>query len=581
MRYVLARYGAYPNVIWCLVNEWNYSVLPQDYWNQMGRFVQAEDPWSQDVGRPRALSIHQQTRPDWLADFFNTGGLEYWKMTPHNELVTGTRVYLLAEPDRQYIVFVAAGGEFKIKLGPGRYLASRFNPATGEGVSLGTVDGGERVIPLPAGHDWAVRLVCPRADPTAAGAEEPFPLWDDTVPLPTAAETPVLEHVRFSRIKQREPEVDGFHWLHGVAIVRHKGRLFTNVETGWIGEITILHLATQTAGFEKPGGYTKLIFEPGTKWSYSDGGPNWLAECVTLAYRQDVDKLMFDRVFTPLGITRDDLAWRNNSYRDREIDGIPRREFGSGISANVDAMARVGLLYLRNGVWNGRRILPEDFVKQAGTTVPAVVGLPEVDPQIYGNASDHYGLLWWNNADGTLNNVPRDTYWTWGLYDSLIVVIPSLDMVVARAGQSWKRNSGDDHYAVLEPFLGPLVAAAAKPEKEARVFNRSRHAANASPFAFVFALPQQDDWPQQPVVEPLDDRRRYAGARWEALFLGRRTPVTGTGSRGRRETVPLPGRRPSLSPGRPAVARPLRDRVGGRRLARPSRPRYRHPYAAD
>ena len=38
------------------------------------------------------------------------------------------------------------------------------------------------------------------------------------------------------------------------------------------------HLATQTAGFEKPGGYTKLIFEPGTKWFYSDGGPNWLAE---------------------------------------------------------------------------------------------------------------------------------------------------------------------------------------------------------------------------------------------------------------------------------------------------------------
>ena len=100
---------------------------------------------------------------------------------------------------------------------------------------------------------------------------------------------------------------------------------------------------------------------------------------MTLAYRQDVDKLMFDRVFTPMGITRNDLVWRNNSYRDKQIDGIARREFGSGISANVDAMARVGLLYLRGGMWNGKRILPEDFVKQAGTTVPAVVGLPEVD----------------------------------------------------------------------------------------------------------------------------------------------------------------------------------------------------------
>jgi CubicO group peptidase (beta-lactamase class C family) len=233
----------------------------------------------------------------------------------------------------------------------------------------------------------------------------------------------------------------------------------SNAETGWIDQITILHLASQTAGFEKPGGYEKLIFAPGTKWAYSDGGPNWLAECVTLAYKQDVDKLMFDRVFIPLGIQRTDLVWRNNSYREKSIDGIPRREFGSGISANVDAMARFGLLYLRGGMWNGQRILPADFVKQAGTTVPDVVGLPEVDPTNYGNASDHYGLLWWNNADGTLMDVPRDAYWTWGLYDSLVVVIPSLDLVVARAGQSWKRD-GAGHYDVLQPFLGPIAAAA-------------------------------------------------------------------------------------------------------------------------
>ncbi len=233
----------------------------------------------------------------------------------------------------------------------------------------------------------------------------------------------------------------------------------SNASTGWLDRITILHLATQTAGFEKPGGYEKLIFEPGTKWAYSDGGPNWLAECVTLAYQRDVDQLMFERVFTPLGITRSDLVWRNNSYRDKQLQGIARREFGSGVSANVDAMARLGLLYLRGGAWKGQRILPPDFVQQAGRTVSAVVGLPEVDPKNYGNASDHYGLLWWNNADGTLPDVPRDAYWSWGLYDSLIVVIPSLDLVVSRAGSSWKRDWAG-HYDVLQPFLGPIVAAA-------------------------------------------------------------------------------------------------------------------------
>ncbi len=230
----------------------------------------------------------------------------------------------------------------------------------------------------------------------------------------------------------------------------------SNRKTAWIDRITIQHLATQTARFQKPGGYTKLIFEPGTKWSYSDGGPNWLAECITLAYERDVDQLMFELVFTPLGIDRRDLSWRRNSYRKKEIDGVARREFGSGISANVNAMARISYLYLHGGNWNGKQIMPAEFVTAVSTTVTSVVGIPEVDAKRYGNASDHYGLMWWNNTDGTLKNVPRDAYWSWGLYESLIVVIPSLDVVVARGGKSWKRDWAG-HYDVLQPFFDPIV----------------------------------------------------------------------------------------------------------------------------
>ncbi len=232
-----------------------------------------------------------------------------------------------------------------------------------------------------------------------------------------------------------------------------------NTDTGWLDDITIRHLATQTAGFDKPGGFSPLLFPPGTRWHYSDCGPNWLAECVTLAYRRDVADLMFERVFTPLGITHDDLTWRKNAYRPATIEGIPRREFGSGISANVDAMARIGYLYLRSGRWRDRQILAPEFTDIARTTLPEVVGLPVDLPDEYGDASNHYGLLWWNNADGTLPGVPRDAFWSWGLYDSLIVVIPSLDLVAARAGQSWKRSKGADHYDVLKPFLGPIAAS--------------------------------------------------------------------------------------------------------------------------
>lgn len=230
----------------------------------------------------------------------------------------------------------------------------------------------------------------------------------------------------------------------------------SNVGTGWLDKITLFHLATQTAGFDKPGGYTGLLFEPGTKWSYSDGGPNWLAECVTLVYGRDLNTLMFERVFGPIGIKQSDLTWRNNAYRAKEIDGVIRREFGSGISANVDAMARIGYLYLRGGRWQDKQIIQEQFVDMVRVVPGAVRGLPVVKPESYFNASDHYGLLWWNNNDWTMANVPRDAYWSWGLYDSLIVVIPSLDIVAARAGKSLNK-AGNADYKSIEPFIEPIA----------------------------------------------------------------------------------------------------------------------------
>jgi hypothetical protein len=113
-------------------------------------------------------------------------------------------------------------------------------------------------------------------------------------------------------------------------------------------------------------------------------------------------------------------------------------------------------LYLRNGAWEGSQLIPAGFVGMARHPVPSVTPLPVADPGTYPGASQHYGLLWWNNADGTLAKVPTDAYWAWGLGEILIVVIPSLDVVVARAGLAWQSGWSSD-YAVLEPFLDPIV----------------------------------------------------------------------------------------------------------------------------
>jgi CubicO group peptidase (beta-lactamase class C family) len=238
--------------------------------------------------------------------------------------------------------------------------------------------------------------------------------------------------------------------------------------------ITLLQLATHTAGLEKTGGYGRIVDPPGTAWRYSDGGLNWLADTLTTVYGQDLQEVFKPRLYSVLGINeRDDIIWRKMEDGLRPAPrtlNVQHREFAAGMVANVNAMARVGLLYLRRGAWDGgQRVFAESFVDLVRTPRAENAALPVREEADYPQANLRYGVWWWTNATGALPNVPRDAYWAWGLNDSLIVVIPSLDLVIARAGPTQaaspgQRVFGDNDwnadYAVLAPFLDPIVRAA-------------------------------------------------------------------------------------------------------------------------
>lgn len=245
-------------------------------------------------------------------------------------------------------------------------------------------------------------------------------------------------------------------------------------DPAWLAQIKIRQLATHTAGFEKSGGsWNNMQAAPGTEWRYSDGGLNWLADTLTNVFQRDLSEVLTERVWTPLGITSDDLTWRVTAPGRPPVGTYTLRELASGMTANANAMARIGLLFLRDGEWNGQQILPETFVTAARTPHPDTAATTLVDPAGFPSANQGYGLLWWTNATGQLPNVPRDAYWAWGLGDSLIVVIPSLDLVISRVGNNpdatgvphWRtespggRAAWNGNYEVLAPFLNPIVQA--------------------------------------------------------------------------------------------------------------------------
>jgi CubicO group peptidase (beta-lactamase class C family) len=91
--------------------------------------------------------------------------------------------------------------------------------------------------------------------------------------------------------------------------------------------------------------------------------------------------------------------------------------------ASARDWARLGLLYLQDGVWNGERILPEGYAKFVSTLAPAW-------------KADHrpvYGAFFWINGDGAFP-IPRESYYMAGAGGQYVFVIPSHDLVVVRLG---------------------------------------------------------------------------------------------------------------------------------------------------
>ena len=237
----------------------------------------------------------------------------------------------------------------------------------------------------------------------------------------------------------------------------------TSKAKAWLSQITVRHLASHTAGFDKPGGFEPVLFQPGTGWFYSDGGANWLADLLTVSYMQDLQTLLRSRVLAPMGIANDKLVLAEQqlsaAYAARR--GAARVCF-QGISASVDVMARFGLMLLRDGRWKATQILTATFPDQAGSPAAGLASLPclDPDPKKCPGANKQYGTLFWTNGDGHVPDLPHDAYWAVGQGTSFILVVPSLDIVAARAGPDWP-GPIDKH--LTDPYF-TLVSKAVNPE---------------------------------------------------------------------------------------------------------------------
>lgn len=91
--------------------------------------------------------------------------------------------------------------------------------------------------------------------------------------------------------------------------------------------------------------------------------------------------------------------------------------------ASARDWARLGLLYLNDGMWSGERILPEGYAKFVSTLAPAWKA----------DNRPIYGAFFWLNGDGALA-IPKESYYMAGAGGQYVIIVPSHDLVVVRLG---------------------------------------------------------------------------------------------------------------------------------------------------
>jgi CubicO group peptidase (beta-lactamase class C family) len=170
--------------------------------------------------------------------------------------------------------------------------------------------------------------------------------------------------------------------------------------------------------------------EPGSLFCYNQGCTYTLSAIITKVTGQRLTDYLRPRLFDPLGIEQ--------IYWSQSPEGI---DLGySGLHLPTEAIAKFGQLYLRNGCWEGRQLVPESYVSQAQRK--------HID-----NSQRSEGLDWRQGYGFQFWVCRHDAYRADGAFGQFCVVLPGADAVIACTSQV------DDMQAELDLFWEHLLPA--------------------------------------------------------------------------------------------------------------------------
>nr|WP_229595228.1 serine hydrolase domain-containing protein [Rossellomorea vietnamensis] len=227
---------------------------------------------------------------------------------------------------------------------------------------------------------------------------------------------------------------------------------------------SIRHLVTHSHGLhidEMENWYRE--FEAGTGWAYRNIGVEILTELIQRLYGKGFPQLLEERIFSRIGLK--ETGWRTESsaslvniigeVTEPSLSGLGTTNDGKEKNLFVSAreFALWGQLHLQKGRINGEQVVPSQVIELS----TSIQNGSYHDPSLPDN-----GLFWYVQGDSRARSemgerVPRDSYQILGVTGPTLLVIPSLNVVVAKMYNKRYNYGGNDYLHYIREFSNKVA----------------------------------------------------------------------------------------------------------------------------
>jgi len=151
------------------------------------------------------------------------------------------------------------------------------------------------------------------------------------------------------------------------------------------------------------------LTRPKDEWHYFTAGVVLLGDILNKEVPGGLEKYADKKLFNPLGITK--YKWQ---YTPQNVPNT-----AGGIRMNALDFAKYGQLYKNRGTWNGKQLIPEEWVNKTFTKIKSIPG----------RKNEFYGYLFWNKTY-TVNGKPYETFYCAGNGGNKIYIFPDQPLVI-------------------------------------------------------------------------------------------------------------------------------------------------------